>query len=70
MQTKITYPISFLNQNSYVINVFSITEDSRSTWHSIATNKKTSSIDVYLGQYNYEGAPMSGFIHNWIAIGL
>lgn len=70
LQINVTYPISFLNQNSYVINVFSVAEDSRSTWHSIATNKKASSINVYLGQYNYEGASMGGFTHNWIAIGL
>lgn len=70
LQINVTYPISFLNQNSYVINVFSVAEDSGSTWHSIATNKKASSINVYLGQYNYPGTPWGGFTHNWIAIGL
>lgn len=65
--TLITFPLTF--SNNYSIQIFSVAAVSSATWHAIAANKTLSNIGVWLGQYMYEGAPMSGFTHNYFAIG-
>lgn len=66
----VKFPVSFSNNNSYMITVVAIPDSKTSTWHTIPVNKNMTGISLYMGQFNSVGTTMDNFIHNWIAIGI